>query len=131
MCLIEGLSKVFGHAADEPLPGLSTFHYKRKAFVHIQDLNPTRGRGHTYGDMANTLRGVGEYMTAYNQFYTTEFQIWAIDPQGTELKIGSGGVGGGLGFEGTAAIKMGLPAATSGVATSGAVETGAGNVGTS
>lgn len=119
MSLIEGLSKVFGHAAGEPLPGLSTFYYKRKAFVHIQDLNPTPGRAHTYGDMANTLRGIGEYMTAYNRFFTTEFQIWAVAPPGgAEQKIGSGGVGGGLGFEGTATVEMRLPAATSGTGAS-------------
>ena len=112
MCLVEGLAQVFGHAALEPLPRLSTFYYKRSAFVHIQDLNPTPGRQHTYGDMAATLRGVGEYMTSFDKFYTTEFQIWAIE--GTEeLKIGSGGVGGGLAFQSqAAAVAMGLPAAT-------------------
>jgi len=114
MCLIEGLSKVFGHASTEPLPGLSTFYYKRYAFVHIQDLDPTPGRAHTYGDMAATLRGVGEYMMEYNKFYTTEFQIWAITPMG-QLKIGSGGVGGLLRSQGTAAVEMGLPAATTGL----------------
>ncbi len=129
MALIEGLAQVFGHAATEPLPGLSTFHYKRNAFVHIQDLNPTPGRVHTYGDMAVTLRGVGEYMTAYNKFYTTGFQIWAISPSGRESKIGSGGVGGGSGFQGTAAVDMGLPPATSGA--SGAVGTGTADVNTS
>ncbi|MCJ1454945.1 hypothetical protein MMC28_005298 [Mycoblastus sanguinarius] len=94
MALVEGLSQIFGLAPTEPIPGLSTFKYKRNAFVHIQDLNPTPGRAHTYRDMADTIRGVGEYMTSTNLFKTTEFQVWSIGSDGTQLKIGSGGVGG-------------------------------------
>ena len=58
----------------------------------MQDLNPTVGRAHTYKDLATTLRGVGEYMTAFNAFWTSEFQVWEIKDTG-EVKIGSGGVG--------------------------------------
>lgn len=64
--------------------------------MHIQDLNPTVEKYHTYADLATTLRGVGEYMTQYNKFREMEFQVWSISPQGT-WKIGSGAVGGSTG----------------------------------
>lgn len=120
MCIIEAFSQVFGAKTNDPIPGLSTFWYERNAFIHVQDLNPTIGRPHTYQDLASTLRGVGEYMTAYNAFYTTEFQIWDINPATPPLKIGSGGVGRGIGSLVTdavstaQAIQSGTPACNSG-----------------
>ena len=95
MCLIEGLAQVFGNRPSDQIPGLSTFPYKREAFVHVQDLKPTAGRPHTYQDLTDTLRGVGEYMTEFNAFWTSEFQVWELTPT-EQLKIGSGGVGGRL-----------------------------------
>ena len=100
MCVVEALSKIFGHSSAEPVEPLSTFYYKRNAFIHIQDLNPTPGRAHTYGDMAATLRGVGEWMTEANYFKALEFQIWSITTAGT-IKIGSGGLGGSIDDTGT------------------------------
>lgn len=95
MCLVEALSKkVFGKFPSDPIPGFDTFFYKRNAFIHVQDLNPTVGRPHTYQDLTSTLRGVGEYMTEYNAFWTSEFQVWDVRSL-PEVKIGSGGVGRG------------------------------------
>lgn len=79
----------------DTIPELNTFNYERHAFVHIQDLNPTVGRSHTYADMAATLRGVAEYMTENIKFRELEFQIWSVTRQG-QLKIGSGAVGGSM-----------------------------------
>ncbi|KAL9072886.1 MAG: hypothetical protein Q9161_003257 [Pseudevernia consocians] len=112
MCVIEGFSKIFGTEPTETIPGLSTFYYKRNSFIHVQDLNPTAGRAHTYQDLANTLRGVGEYMTQFNAFWTSEFQVWEITS--TEVKIGSGGVGGSIRLDATAtdALSTGLTAQT-------------------
>ena len=110
MCLIEGLAKVFGNKPSDQIPGLNSFYYKREAFIHVQDLNPTAGRPHTYQDLINTLRGVGEYMTAYNAFWTTEFQVWEFTSN-AELKIGSGGVAGRMAFE-AAAVSGAVPAST-------------------
>jgi len=93
MCIIEALSKIFGHTFSEVAPPHNTFNYKRNAFIHIQNYSPVPGRDHTYGDMAATLRGVGEWMTEVNYFKALEFQIWSITP-GDSAKIGSGGVGG-------------------------------------
>ena len=98
MCVIEGLSKVFGNKPSDPIPGLNSFYYKKDAFIHVQDLHPTAGRSHTYQDLTSTLRGVGEYMTEYNRFFTTEFQVWELGPY-AERKIGSGGVAGKLAFQ--------------------------------
>ncbi|KAL6719539.1 hypothetical protein ACLMJK_003780 [Lecanora helva] len=98
MCVVEALSKIFGHNFNEPVPRLSTFYYKRQSFIHIQDYNPTPGRAHTYGDMAATLRGIGEWMTEENYFRALEFQIWSMTTAGT-IKIGSGGVGGPMAAE--------------------------------
>ena len=98
MCVIEGLSKIFGNSPSDTAPSLNGFYYKREAFIHVQDLNPTVGRGHTYQDLASTLRGVGEYMTEYNAFWTTEFQVWELDPH-AQLKIGSGGVAGKMAYQ--------------------------------
>lgn len=110
MCVVEALSKIFGNKPSDPIPSLSTFFYKREAFIHVQDLNPTPGRPHTYQDLASTLRGVGEYMTAYNSFWTSEFQVWEVI--GTkELKIGSGGVGGRMLWEANA-VSTGVAAQT-------------------
>ncbi|CAF9930938.1 hypothetical protein IMSHALPRED_008321 [Imshaugia aleurites] len=111
MCIIEGLSKIFGTNPTETIPGLSTFYYKRNAFIHVQDLNPTVGRACTFQDLANTLRGVGEYMTQFDMFWTTEFQVWDTTTA-VELKIGSGGVGGGMKFQATDAVTTGLAAQT-------------------
>lgn len=111
MCVIEGFSKIFGTEPTETIPGLSTFYYKQYSFIHVQDLNPTAGRAHTYQDLANTLRGVGEYMTQYNAFWTSEFQVWEINLLG-EVKIGSGGVGGRMGFQATRAVSTGLATQT-------------------
>ena len=98
MCVIEGLSKIFGNKPSDTIPGLNSFYYKREAFIHVQDLHPTVGRSHTYQDLASTLRGVGEYMTAFNAFWTTEFQVWELSSS-APLKIGSGGVAGKMAFE--------------------------------
>ena len=111
MCLVEALSKVFGKSPDDVIPGLSTFYYKRDAFIHVQDLNPTVGRPHTYQDLTSTLRGVGEYMTEFNAFWTSEFQVWEVTLM-AELKIGSGGVGGRMGLQGTNAVSASVPAQT-------------------
>lgn len=107
MCLVEAFSQIFGAKPNDPIPGLSTFWYERNAFIHVQDLNPTVGRPHTYQDLANTLRGVGEYMTLYNAFFTTEFQMWDVNPATAPAKIGSGGVGKGLGSLATDAVSTG------------------------
>ena len=107
MCVIEAFSKIFGAKLEDPIPGLSTFYYEKSAFIHVQDLNPTVGRPHTYQDLANTLRGVGEYMTLYNAFWTSEFQVWDINPATAPLKIGSGGVGRGIGVLATDAVSTG------------------------
>jgi len=61
--------------------------------VHIQDLNPTVTRHHTYADLTTTLRGVGEFMTQYDVFREMEFQIWTVTSEG-RTKIGSGAMGG-------------------------------------
>ena len=106
MCVIEGFSKIFGKKPTDTIPGLSSFYYKRLSFIHVQDLNPTVGRAHTYQDLADTLRAIGEYMTLFNVFMTTEFQVWEITPTG-ELKIGSGGVAGRLGSQTTDAVSTG------------------------
>ena len=98
MCVIEGLSKIFGNRPTDMIPPLNSFYYKREAFIHVQDLDPTIGRDHTYQDLASTLRGVGEYMTLFNAFWTTEFQVWELRP-GANLKIGSGGVAGRMAFQ--------------------------------
>ncbi len=111
MCVIEALSKSFGNRPSDAIPSLSTFFYKRYSFIHVQDLNPTVGRPHTYQDLISTLRGVGEYMTEYDAFYTTEFQVWEITPT-AQLKIGSGGVGGRLGFQGSDAVSTGMATQT-------------------
>ena len=111
MCVIEGLSKIFGKNPSDMIPGLNSFYYKRQAFIHVQDLNPTVGRPHTYQDLASTLRGVGEYMTVYNSFWTTEFQVWEFSPD-AELKIGSGGVAGRMNFEANA-VSPGVATQTS------------------
>ncbi|CAD6576539.1 MAG: hypothetical protein ASARMPRED_007767 [Alectoria sarmentosa] len=119
MCIIEAFSKIFGTKPTDTIPGLSTFYYKRSSFIHVQDLNPTVGRAHTYQDLANTLRGIGEYMTLFNMFRTTEFQVWEITPT-AELKIGSGGVGGRMGLQATdvvsteLAVETGTPACNRG-----------------
>ena len=119
MCIIEAFSKIFGTKPTDTIPGLSTFYYKRSSFIHVQDLNPTVGRAHTYQDLANTLRGIGEYMTLFNTFRTTEFQVWEITPT-AELKIGSGGVGGRMGLQATdvvsteLAVETGTPACNRG-----------------
>ena len=119
MCLVEAFSQIFGAKPNDPIPGLSTFWYERNAFIHVQDLNPTVGRPHTYQDLANTLRGVGEYMTSYNAFFTSEFQMWDINPT-PPLKIGSGGVGRGIYSAATNAVstvratQSGIPACNSG-----------------
>ena len=107
MCLIEAMSEIFGNSPSEMIPGLSTFHYKQEAFIHVQDLNPTVGREHTYQDLSNTLRGIGEYMTAYNAFWTSEFQVWDISST-PDLKIGSGGVGGGRRLQATDTVSTGV-----------------------
>ena len=117
MCVIEGLSKIFGNKPSDTIPGLNSFYYKRDAFIHVQDLHPTVGRGHTYQDLTNTLRGVGEYMTDYNAFWTSEFQVWELDPH-AELKIGSGGIAGRMAFEADA-VGDGVPALPSGPAVAG------------
>ena len=111
MCVIEAFSKIFGTEPSKPIPGLSTFYYKNDAFIHVQDLNPTAGRAHTYLDLANTLRGLGEYMTEFNAFWTSEFQVWEVIGT-TEVKIGSGGVGGRIRLQATDAVNSGLPAQT-------------------
>lgn len=111
MCIIEGFSKIFGQKPTDTIPGLSSFYYKRLSFIHVQDLNPTVGRAHTYQDLADTLRGIGEYMTLYNAFKTTEFQVWEITPT-EEVKIGSGGVAGRLGSQATDAVSTGLAVQT-------------------
>lgn len=111
MCIIEGFSDIFGTKPTKTIPGLSTFYYKKLAFIHVQDLNPTVGRPNTYQDLANTLRGIGEYMTQYNAFLTTEFQLWDIT-SAEEVKIGSGGVGGSMGFQMTDAVSTGLAVET-------------------
>lgn len=111
MCVIEGFSKIFGTNPAEMIPGLSTFYYQKHSFIHVQDLNPTVGRAHTYQDLANTLRGIGEYMTQYNAFWTSEFQVWAITPT-AEVKIGSGGVGGKMVLQATDAMSTELGAQT-------------------
>ena len=115
MCVIEGLSKIFGNKPSDPIPGLNSFYYKRAAFIHVQDLHPTAGRSHTYQDLTSTLRGVGEYMTEYNAFWTTEFQVWEMSPH-AELKIGSGGVAGRMAFQADGSGK-GVIALPSGPAT--------------
>ena len=114
MCLVEALSKIFGNNPSATVPGLNSFYWKRDAFIHVQDLHPTVGRAHTYQDLASTLRGVGEYMTQFNAFWTTEFQVWEFMP-GTEAKIGSGGVAGRMASEANA-VGNGLPALPSGSA---------------
>ena len=101
MCVVEALSKIFGHSFDEPVPRLNTFYYKQRTFIHIQDYNPTPGMEHKYGDMAATLRGVGDWMTEVGYFKALEFQIWSITTRG-HAPIGSGGLGvsrleGGMG----------------------------------
>ena len=119
MCIVEAFSSIFGAKPNDPIPGLSTFWYERYAFIHVQDLNPTVGRPHTYQDLASTLRGVGEYMTRYNKFYTSEFQMWDINPT-PSLKIGSGGVGRGMYASATNPVsagqapQSGVPACNSG-----------------
>lgn len=110
MCLIEGLAQVFGNRPSDQIPGLSTFPYKREAFIHVQDLNPTVGRAHTYKDLTDTLRGVGEYMTEYNAFWTSEFQVWELTPT-AEFKLGSGGVGGRVRLQADS-VSTGVPAQT-------------------
>lgn len=107
MCVIEGFSQIFGTEPTLPIPGISNFHYKQYSFIHVQDLNPTVGRPHTYQDLATTLKGIGEYMTQYNAFWTSEFQVWDIDVM-AEVKIGSGGVAG------TLATQSGTPACNHG-----------------
>ncbi|KAL9134921.1 MAG: hypothetical protein Q9175_003891 [Cornicularia normoerica] len=111
MCIIEGFSKIFGTKPTDTIPGLSTFYYKQYSFIHVQDLNPTAGRAYTYQDLANTLRGIGEYMTQYNAFWTSEFQVWETTLT-EEVKIGSGGVGGRMGLQATNAASTGLAAQT-------------------
>ena len=111
MCIIEGFSTIFGTNPTDTIPGLSTFYYRTDSFIHVQDLNPTVGRAHTYQDLANTLRGVGQYMTEFNAFWTTMFQVWEITTT-AELKIGSGGVGGRIRSQATDAASTGLPAQT-------------------
>ena len=120
MCVIEGLSKIFGNKPSDVIPGLNSFYYKRDAFIHVQDLHPTVGRGHTYQDLASTLRGVGEYMTAFNAFWTTEFQVWELSPV-APLKIGSGGVAGRLAFQADEAGKgvLALPGEPAAIVSTG------------
>ena len=106
MCIVEAFAKIYGTNPADTIPGLSTFFYRQDSFIHVQDLNPTAGRAHTYQDLADTLRGVGEYMTLFNSFWTSEFQVWEISPRG-EVKIGSGGVGGRLASPATDAVSVG------------------------
>ena len=107
MCLVEALWTIFGNNPSEAIPGLSTFRYKQAAFIHVQDLNPTVGREQTYRDLSYILRGIGEYMTEYNSFWTSEFQLWDVS-QKVEVKIGSGGVGGKVRSQATDAVSTGV-----------------------
>lgn len=102
MCVVEGLSKIFGKSPTDAAPRLSNFYYKDFAFIHIQDYNPIPGRQQTYGDMAATLRGVAEYVTEYGDYKTLEFQVWSLAASGME-HIGSGAVGP-MDTEGTAVM---------------------------
>ena len=108
MCIIEALSEILGNDPSQMIPGLSTFKYRNDAFIHVQDLNPTVGREHTYRDLADTLRGIGEYMTEYNSFWTSEFQVWDVSST-KQVKIGSGGVGGSMRLQATDAVTTGVP----------------------
>ena len=107
MCIIEALSEIFGNNPTAMIPGFSTFKYRNDAFIHVQDLNPTVGREHTYRDLSDTLRGIGEYMTDYDSFYTTEFQVWDVSST-VQVKIGSGGVGGSMRSQATDAVSTGV-----------------------
>ena len=60
--------------------------------------------------MVSTLRGVGEYMTEYNAFWTSQFQIWDVKLK-AEIKIGSGGIGA-MRLQATDAVSTGLPVQT-------------------
>jgi hypothetical protein len=88
MCLVTALAEIFGQPPTQTLPDSRNFYY-RSTFVHIQDLDPTPGRMHTYRDMVTTLRGVGEYMVRYDKFMNPQFWIWDVStPQ--QVKIGLG-----------------------------------------
>ena len=52
-------------------------------------------------------------MTLYDAFWTSEFQMWEIIGT-TEVKIGSGGVGGRIRLQATDAVSTALAAAQTG-----------------
>ena len=88
MCLVTALAEIFGQSPTQTLPDSNNFYY-RSAFVHIQDLDPTPGRMHTYRDMVTTLRGVGEFMVMYDKFMNSRFWIWDVSTS-QQVKIGLG-----------------------------------------
>ena len=88
MCLLLGLSRAYGHAATERLPGFNSYYYS--AFVHIEDLDPTPGKEYTYGNLTTTLRGIGVYISEYERYTTTLFRIYDVSIYREAGLIGTG-----------------------------------------